>query len=102
MDNGSDNEDGSVLPANAAVDTNSTGAGDDTSEAAVLYVIDLREEGMTIVVSTKTSLRPGDCAAIERSGTYFNLRGVNAGFCDPINQATLAAEVARKGRVQTD
>ena len=45
---------------------------------------------MTMVVSTKTSLRPGDCAAIERSGTYFNLRGVNAGFCDPINQATIA------------
>ena len=45
---------------------------------------------MTMVVSTKTSLRPGDCAAIERSGTYFNLRGVNAGFCDPINQATNA------------
>ena len=90
MDNGSDNEDGSVLPADAAVDTNSTGAGDDTSEAAVLYAIDLGEDGMTMVVSTKTSLQPGDCAAIERSGTYFNLRGVNAGFCDPTNQATIA------------
>jgi hypothetical protein len=45
---------------------------------------------MAMVVSTKSSLQPGDCAAIERSGTYLNLRGVNAGFCDPINQATIA------------
>ena len=45
---------------------------------------------MTTVVSTKTSLQPGHCVAIERSGTYFNLRGVNAGFCDPTNQATIA------------
>jgi len=43
-----------------------------------------------MVVSAKTTLQPGDCAAIERSGTYFNLRGVNAGFCDPTNQATIA------------
>ncbi|MGB1958852.1 MAG: hypothetical protein ACPHP8_06895 [Luminiphilus sp.] len=90
MDNGSDNEDGSVLPADAAVDANSTGAGDDTSEAAVLYAIDLGEDGMTIVVSAKATLQPGDCAAIEGSGTYFNLRGVNAGFCDTTNQATIA------------
>ena len=89
MDSVSDNEGESFLPADTTSDANSTGT-DDTSEAAVLYMIDLGEDGMTIVVSTKTSLRPGDCAAVERSGTYFNLRGVNAGFCDPTNQAIIA------------
>ena len=90
MDSDSDNEDGSALSADAPVDANSAGVGDDTNEAAVLYAIDLGEDGMTTVVSTKTSLQPGNCVAIERSGTYFNLRGVNAGFCDPTNQATIA------------
>ena len=90
MDSDSDNEDGSALSADAPVDANSAGVGDDTNEAAVLYAIDLGEDGMTMVVSAKTTLRPGDCAAIERSGTYFNLRGVNAGFCDPANQGTIA------------
>ena len=61
----------------------------DMSKAAVLYVIDLGEDGMIMVVSTKSSLQPGDCAAIESSGTYLNLRGVNAGFCDPTNQAAI-------------
>ena len=77
------------MPAYTTSDMNSTRAADDTSKAAVLYAIDLGENGMTMVVSTKTSLRPGDCAAMERSGTYFNLRGVNAGFCDPSNQAII-------------
>ena len=90
MDSDSGNEDGSVLSADAAVDADSAGVGEDTNEAAVLYAIDLGEDGMTMVVSAKTSLQPGDCAAIERSGTYFNLRGVNPGFCDPTNQATIA------------
>ena len=90
MDSDSDNQDGSVLSADAAVDADLARVGDDTNEAAVLYAIDLGEDGMTMVVSAKTTLQPGDCAAIERSGTYFNLRGVNAGFCDPTNQATIA------------
>lgn len=81
MDSVNDNEGESPMPANV---TN-----DDTIEAAMLYAIDLGKDGMTMVVSTKISLQPGDCAAIERSGTYFNLRGVNAGFCDPSNQATI-------------
>ena len=89
MDSVGDNEAESSMPADTTSDANSTGTADDTSEAAVLYAIDLGENGMTMVVSTKTSLRPGDCAAVERSGTYFNLRGVNAGFCDPTNQAII-------------
>ena len=89
MDSVSDNEGESSMPADTTSDVNSTGTADDTSEAAVLYAIDLGKNGMTIVVSTKTSLRPGDCAAVERSGTYFNLRGVNAGFCDQTNQAII-------------
>ena len=85
----SDNERESPMAADTISNVNSTEAADDTSEAAVLYAIDLGKNGMTMVVSTKTLLRPGDCAAVERSGTYFNLRGVNAGFCDPTNQAII-------------
>ena len=86
----SSNEDESSMPADTTNDANSTETASDTNKAAVLYAIDLGEDGMTMVVSAKTTLQPGDCAAIERSGTYFNLRGVNAGFCDPTNQATIA------------
>jgi hypothetical protein len=90
MDSVSDTEDDTSVPTDAIIDADSTEAENTIDEAAVLYAIDLGENGMTMVVSTKSSLQPGDCAAIERSGTYFNLRGVNAGFCDPINQATIA------------
>ena len=90
MDSVSDTEGESSVPTDAIIDADSTEAENTINEAAVLYAIDLGEDGMTMVVSTKTSLRPGECAAIERSGTYFNLRGVNAGFCDPINQTTIA------------
>ena len=89
IDNVSDNESESYKPTDSTNQPNSTETANDTNEAAVLYAIDLGEDGMTMVVSAKTSLQPGDCAAIERSGTYFNLRGVNPGFCDPINQATI-------------
>ena len=90
IDNVSDSEDESYKPADSTNQPNSTETASNTNEAAVLYAIDLGEDGMTMVVSAKTTLQPGDCAAIERSGTYFNLRGVNAGFCDPTNQATIA------------
>ena len=90
MDSVRDTEGESSVPTDAIIDADSTETENTINEAAVLYAIDLGEDGMTMVVSTKTSLRPGDCAAMERSGTYFNLRGVNAGFCDPINQATIA------------
>ena len=88
-DSVSDNERESSMAADTTSNMTSTGAADDTSETAVLYAIDLGKNGMTMVVSTKTLLRPGDCVAVERSGTYFNLRGVNAGFCDPTNQAII-------------
>ena len=89
IDNVSDNESESYKPTDSTNQPNSTETANDTNEAAVLYAIDLGEDGMTMVVSAKTTLHPGDCAAIERSGTYFNLRGVNPGFCDPTNQATI-------------
>ena len=78
----------SFKSADSTHDANSTETASDTNEAAVLYAIDLGEDGMTMVVSAKTTLQPGDCAALERSGNYVNLRSVNTGFCDPINQAT--------------
>ena len=90
IDNVSGNEGQSYKHADSTNQPNSTETANGTNEAAVLYAIDLGEDGMTTVVSTKTSLQPGNCVAIERSGTYFNLRGVNAGFCDPTNQATIA------------
>lgn len=79
----------SFKSADSTHDANSTETASDTNEAAVLYAIDLGEDGMTMVVSAKTTLQPGDCAALERSGNYVNLRSVNTGFCDPINQATV-------------
>ena len=90
MESVSGNEGESSMPADTTKDANSTETASNTNEAAVLYAIDLGEDGMTMVVSAKTTLQPGDCAAIERSGTYFNLRGVNDGFCDSTNQATIA------------
>ena len=89
MSSVSENEGGLPMPTDAINDADSTETEDTTSEAAVLFVIDLGENGVTMVVSTKTSLQPGDCAAIERSGSYFNLRGVNKGFCDPANQIAI-------------
>ena len=88
-DSVSDNERESSMAADTTSNVTWTGEADDTIESAVLYAIDLGKNGMTMVVSTKTLLRPGDCAAVERLGTYFNLRGVNAGFCDPTNQAII-------------
>jgi hypothetical protein len=93
MDSGSDNEGESNRPVDTTSDANSaeTETDDFTREAAVLYAIDLDSGGMTMVVSAKTTLQPGDCAAIERSGTYLNLRGVNAGFCNPTNLGIIAS-----------
>ena len=84
----SDNK-GESSMSDDANDADLTETAKDMSKAAVLYVIDLGEDGMIMVVSTKSSLQPGDCAAIESSGTYLNLRGVNAGFCDSTNQAAI-------------
>jgi len=39
-----------------------------------------------MVVSTKTTLQPGDCAALERKDEVINLRRVSPAFCDPANQ----------------
>ena len=91
MSSVSENQGGLSMLTDAINDADSTETEteDSTSEAAVLFVIDLGENGMTMVVSTKTSLQPGDCAAIERLGSYFNLRGVNNGFCDPANQVAI-------------
>ena len=89
MSSVSENQGGLSMLTDAINDAGSTETEDPTSEAAVLFVIDLGENGMTMVVSTKTSLQPGDCAAIERLGSYFNLRGVNNGFCDPANQVAI-------------
>lgn len=53
---------------------------------AILYTLDLNERGMQMVVSTKTTLQPGDCAALERTEEVINLRRVSPAFCDPANQ----------------
>ena len=53
---------------------------------AILYTLDLNERGMQMVVSTKTTLQPGDCAALERTDEVINLRRVSPAFCDPANQ----------------
>ena len=53
---------------------------------AVLYEIDLGEQGMLSVISAQLSVKPGHCAAIERGQNYLNLRRVHPEFCDPANQ----------------
>ena len=53
---------------------------------AVLYEIDLGEQGMLSVISAQLSVKPGHCAAIERGQNYLNLRRVHREFCDPANQ----------------
>ena len=62
---------------------------DQYDEKAVLYVLDLGVDGMTMAVSTKHAFKPGDCVAVERANNYLNLRGINRGFCNPDNQATM-------------
>ena len=66
---------------------------DDTSrpeDPAVLYAVDLGSDGMEMILSAKSTLRPGTCIAVERSGTYTNLRSVNTGYCDATNAVTVA------------
>ena len=53
---------------------------------AVLYEIDLGEQGMVSVISAQLSVKPGHCAAIERGQDYLNLRRVHPEFCNPTNQ----------------
>ena len=53
---------------------------------AVLYEIDLGEQGMISVISAQLSVKPGHCAAIERGQDYLNLRRVHPEFCNPANQ----------------
>ena len=57
---------------------------------AVLYAVDLGSNGMEMILSAKSTLRPGTCIAVERSGTYTNLRSVNVGYCDTTNAETVA------------
>ena len=53
---------------------------------AILYEIDLGEQGMLSVISSQHSVEPGHCAAIERGQDYLNLRRVHVEFCNPVNQ----------------
>ena len=82
---------------------------EEPADEAVLYAVDLGEGGMTMIVSAKRVFRPGDCVAVERAHNYLNLRGMNRGFCNPDNQATIrqlrpdnvaAAQRCRKAREQ--
>ena len=82
---------------------------DQYDEKAVLYVLDLGVDGMTMAVSTKHAFKPGDCVAVERANKYLNLRGVNRGFCNPDNHGMImrlrsnslaAANQCRRAREQ--
>ncbi len=85
------NETGAKAPSNLEAATSSPRAeiADQSDENAVLYVLDLGMDGMTMAVSTKRTLRPGDCVAVERANNYLNLRGINRGFCNPDNHAMI-------------
>ena len=56
---------------------------------AVLYSVDLGDDGMEMILSAKTAFRPGHCIAVERSGSYTNLRAVNVGYCDASARETV-------------
>ena len=85
------NETGADAPSDAGAGSLSPSAetADQSGEHAVLYVLDLGLDGMTMAVSTKHAFKPGDCVAVERAKDYLNLRGMNRGFCNPDNQATM-------------
>ena len=85
------NETGADAPSDVGAGSLSPSAetADQSGEDAVLYVLDLGMDGMTMAVSTKHALKPGDCVAVERAKDYLNLRGMNRGFCNPDNQATM-------------
>ena len=78
--------------------------GDDTDEQdapetppAILYEIDLGEQGMLSIISSQRSVEPGHCAAIERGEDYLNLRRVHVEFCNPANRP-LTKQLARYRR----
>ena len=84
-----------AIAAASSLDTSQTLTNDrddldqqDTPAAlhAILYEIDLGEQGMLSVISAQLSVKPGHCAAIERGQDYLNLRRVHPEFCDPANQ----------------
>ena len=85
------NETGADAPSDAGAGSLSPSAetADQSGDDAVLYVLDLGVDGMTMAVSTKHAFKPGDCVAVERANDYLNLRGINRGFCNPDNQATM-------------
>ena len=85
------NENGADAPSDVGAGSLSPSAetADQSGEDAVLYVLDLGVDGMTMAVSTKHAFKPGDCVAVERAKDYLNLRGMNRGFCNPDNQATM-------------
>ena len=85
------NEPGADAPSDVEAGSLSPSAetADQSGEDAVLYVLDLGMDGMTMAVSTKHAFKPGDCVAVERANDYLNLRGMNRGFCNPDNQATM-------------
>ena len=61
------NETGAEAPSDVEAGTLSPRAeiADQSDENAVLYVLDLGVDGMTMAVSTKHTFKPGDCVAIE-------------------------------------
>ncbi len=78
-----------------------TDVSDDTDEQdapgtlpAILYEIDLADQGMLSIISSQLSVEPGHCAAIERGQDYLNLRRVHVEFCNPVNQP-LAQQLTR-------
>ena len=84
-----------AIAAASSLDTSQTLTNDrddldqqDTPAAlpAVLYEIDLGEQGMLSVISAQLSVEPGHCAAIERGQDYLNLRRVHLEFCNPTNR----------------
>lgn len=85
--------DGLTASGNNASGTFQMQEPDDSSEftgPAILYAVDMGDDGMKMILSAKTTMLLGNCIAVESSGNYTNLRSVNLGYCDPANQETVS------------
>jgi len=72
------------------------------ADSAVLFTLDLGDQGMEMIVSAKSHIRPGDCIARERSGDSINLRRVHPAYCDNANAEAIATMHSVNQRRATD
>jgi hypothetical protein len=55
------------------------------------YTVELMDGSSTRIVTDQHQIQPGDCVAVERTGTTANIRRTSAGYCDPANAQAVRA-----------